>query len=101
LHGFFDAILVGDLNMMQLSIVLFFGLFAIVEIYQSVKNVQLPMPVYLVLGIMLAIASNAAKYLPASPENIAEAELVKPEQIVSELTTLQTHNPKQVIPGVD
>jgi hypothetical protein len=87
--------------MVQLSIVLFFGLFAIVEIYQSVKNVQLPMPVYLVLGIMLAIASNATKYLPTSPENITEAELVNPEQIVSELTTLQTHNPKQVIPGVD
>ncbi len=87
--------------MVQLSIVLFFGLFAVVEIYQSVKNVQLPMPVYLVLGIILAIASNAAKHLPVNPENITEAELVNSEQIVSELTTLQTHNPKQVIPGVD
>jgi hypothetical protein len=87
--------------MVQLSIVLFFGLFAVVEIYQSVKNVQLPMPVYLVLGIMLAIASNAAKHLPASSENITEAELVNPKQIVSELPALQTHNPKQVIPGVD
>jgi hypothetical protein len=45
--------------MVQLSIVLFFGLFAVVEIYQSVKNVQLPMPVYLVLGILLALVSNA------------------------------------------
>jgi ABC-type polysaccharide/polyol phosphate export permease len=44
--------------MVHLSIALFFGLFAIVEIYQSVKNVQLPMPVYLVLGILLAIVSN-------------------------------------------
>jgi hypothetical protein len=42
----------------QLAIVVFFGLFAIVEIYQSVKNVQLPMPVYLVLGITLAVVSN-------------------------------------------
>jgi hypothetical protein len=87
--------------MVQLSIVLFFGLFAVVEVYQSVKNVQLPMPVYLVLGILLAIASNVAKQLPATPENITEAELVNPELIVSELTTLQTHNPKQVVPGVD
>jgi uncharacterized membrane protein len=46
--------------MVQLSIVVFFGLFAAVEIYQSVKNVQLPMPVYLVLGILLAVASNAS-----------------------------------------
>jgi hypothetical protein len=54
--------------MVQLSIVLFFGLFAVVEIYQSIKNVQLPMPVYLVLGIMLAIASNVAKQLPANSD---------------------------------
>jgi hypothetical protein len=87
--------------MVQLSIVLFFGLFAVVEIYQSVKNVQLPMPVYLVLGMLLAITSNVAKQLPANPENITEAELVNPELIVLELTTLQTHNPKQVVPGVD
>ncbi len=87
--------------MVQLSIVLFFGLFAVVEIYQSVKNVQLPMPVYLVLGIMLAIASNAAKHISSSTASITESELVNPELIVSELPTLQTHNPKQVIPGVD
>jgi hypothetical protein len=49
--------------MVQLSIVVFFGLFAVVEIYQSVKNVQLPMPVYLVLGILLAVASNASARL--------------------------------------
>lgn len=88
--------------MVQLSIILFFGLFAVVEIYQSVKNVQLPMPVYLVLGIILAIASNAAHRLPSSPEDITTAELVNPtEQVVSELPTLQTHNPKQIIPGVE
>jgi hypothetical protein len=56
--------------MVQLSIVVFFGLFAAVEIYQSVKNVQLPMPVYLVLGILLAVASNASRHLISanSPE---------------------------------
>jgi hypothetical protein len=82
--------------MVQLSIVLFFGLFAVVETYQSVKNVQLPMPVYLVLGIMLAIASNVAKNLPSSAMNITESELVNPN-----LTTLQTHNPEQVISGIE
>jgi hypothetical protein len=87
--------------MVQLSIVLFFGLFAVVEIYQSIKNVQLPMQVYLVLGIMLAIASNVAKQLPANSESITEAELVNSEQMVAELPTLQTHNPKQVIPSVE
>jgi hypothetical protein len=58
--------------MVQLSIVIFFGLFAVVEIYQSVKNVQLPMPVYLVLSILLAVASNAHSRLgitSANPED--------------------------------
>jgi hypothetical protein len=44
--------------MVQLAIVVFFGLFATVEIYQSVKNIQLPLPVYLGLGITLAVISN-------------------------------------------
>jgi hypothetical protein len=60
--------------MVQLSIVLFFGLFAVVEIYQSVKNVQLPMPVYLILGIILAIASNVGKKIPVEAESITAAE---------------------------
>lgn len=44
--------------MVQLAIVVFFGLFATVEIYQSVKNIQLPLPIYLALGIALAVVSN-------------------------------------------
>lgn len=55
--------------MVQLSIVVFFGLFALVEIYQSIKNVQLPMPIYLVLGILLAVASNASSRLRISSGN--------------------------------
>jgi hypothetical protein len=65
--------------MVQLSIVVFFGLFAVVEIYQSVKNVQLPMPVYLVLGILLAVASNAGiSQLTAQPSALQD-----PEEVVS------------------
>jgi hypothetical protein len=65
--------------MVQLAIALFFGLFAIVEIYQSVKNVQLPMPIYLVLGILLAIASNAT--LPNNNEQITAEQINPPQQI--------------------
>jgi hypothetical protein len=64
--------------MVQLAIALFFGLFAIVEIYQSVKNVQLPMPTYLVLGILLAIVSNAT--LPNSNEQITAEQITPPQQ---------------------
>jgi hypothetical protein len=65
--------------MVQLAIALFFGLFAIVEIYQSVKNVQLPMPIYLVLGILLAIVSNAT--LPNNNEQITAEQINPPQQI--------------------
>ncbi len=51
--------------MVQLAIVIFFGLFAVVEIYQSVKNIQLPLPIYLGLGIVLAVVSNLAVLKPA------------------------------------
>jgi hypothetical protein len=80
--------------MVQLSIILFFGLFALVEIYQSVKNVQLPMPVYLVLGIMLAIASNVATRLPVS-------QTLEVTLIPEESPTIQAQDPKQIISGVE
>jgi hypothetical protein len=81
--------------MVQLSIVLFFGLFAVVEIYQSVKNVQLPMPVYLVLGIILAIASNASGRLYSISSSNSEV-VVAPD-----LTTIQSQNQKQIVSSID
>jgi hypothetical protein len=81
--------------MVQLSIVLFFGLFAVVEIYQSVKNVQLPMPVYLVLGIILAIASNASGRLQSM--NSSQPEIA----ITPDLTTIQAQDQKQIVSSVD
>jgi hypothetical protein len=66
----------------QLSIVVFFGLFAAVEIYQSVKNVQLPMPIYLVLGILLAVASNVGARGLAQPSN---STLQDPKEVVGSI----------------
>jgi hypothetical protein len=37
---------------------IFFFLLAVAEIYQSVQSVDLPMPIYLILGAALAILSN-------------------------------------------
>ena len=81
--------------MVQLSIVLFFGLFAVVEIYQSVKNVQLPMPVYLVLGIILAITSNASGRLQST--NSSQPEVA----VAPDLTTIQAQDQKQIISSID
>ncbi len=44
--------------MPQFWIAIFFILLAIVELYQSIKEIALPFPVYLVLGTLLAVASN-------------------------------------------
>jgi xanthine/uracil permease len=78
--------------MVQLAIVVFFGLFAIVEIYQSVKNVQLPMPVYLALGIVLAVVSNLATLHP-----VQEAETVQ----LPTPTGLALPEKTQVITSID
>jgi hypothetical protein len=44
--------------MPQFWIAIFFMLLAVAELYQSIKDIDLPLPVYLVLGTILAVASN-------------------------------------------
>jgi hypothetical protein len=44
--------------MPQVWIAIFFILLAMTELYQSIEKIDLPFPVYLVLGTLLAIASN-------------------------------------------
>ncbi len=44
--------------MPQFWIAVFFILLAIAQLYQSVKEIALPLPAYLVLGALLAVASN-------------------------------------------
>jgi hypothetical protein len=44
--------------MPQFWIAIFFMLLAVAELYQSIKDIDLPLPVYLGLGTVLAVASN-------------------------------------------
>ncbi len=44
--------------MPQFWIAIFFILLAGAELYQSVRAISLPLPAYLVLGMLLAVASN-------------------------------------------
>jgi hypothetical protein len=44
--------------MPQFWIAIFFMLLAAAQLYESIKKIELPLPVYLVLGTILAIASN-------------------------------------------
>ena len=47
--------------MPQFWIAIFFILLAIAQLYQSLQEIDLPLPVYLVLGTALAVASNAQR----------------------------------------
>lgn len=49
--------------MPQFWIAIFFILLAIAELYQSIKDIDLPLPVYLGLGTILAVASNYQQQL--------------------------------------
>jgi hypothetical protein len=44
--------------MPQFWIAIFFIFLAVAELYQSIKDIDLPLPIYLGLGTILAIASN-------------------------------------------
>jgi hypothetical protein len=68
---------------------LFFALFIVAELYQSVKDVQLPFPVYLILGTVLAVASNYDRHaaLPTAtnqPEKVVLQEIPPPQLTAAE-----------------
>jgi uncharacterized membrane protein YbhN (UPF0104 family) len=54
--------------MPQFWIAIFFILLAATELYQSIKDINLPFPVYLVLGTMLAVASNSQRQFSFSQD---------------------------------
>ena len=45
-------------DMPQFWIAIFFMLLAVAELYQSIKDIDIPLSVYLGLGMILAVASN-------------------------------------------
>jgi hypothetical protein len=60
--------LLHSISTMQLWTVCFITLFLATQLYQTVKAVSLPMPVYIIAGALLAIASNVRRSQPtASP----------------------------------
>jgi hypothetical protein len=65
--------------MPQFWIAVFFILLAVAELYQSVKSISLPFPAYLVLGTLLAVASNyqskaAFSSVRSSPQAVKVAD---------------------------
>jgi hypothetical protein len=55
--------------MPQFWIAIFFMLLAVAQLYESTKAIELPLPIYLVLGTMLAIASNAQQKFLLNPDH--------------------------------
>ncbi len=57
--------------MPQFWIATFFVLLAIAQLYQSIKDVELPFPVYLILGAALAVAANPqSKFLVSQNQQV-------------------------------
>jgi hypothetical protein len=67
--------------MPQFWIAIFFILLAVAELYQSIKEINLPFPVYLVLGTLLAVASNyqhQATFGQTQPVTLEEINIADP-----------------------
>jgi hypothetical protein len=71
--------------MAQFWIAVFFILLAISQLYESVKAIDLPFPVYLVLGTILAVAAN-----PQHRFSFAPAQQLTVREINSPAPTLAT-----------
>ena len=64
--------------MAQFWIAIFFILLAIAQLYQSIKDINLPFPVYLVLGMVLAVAGNSQhkfSFMPTQQVTLQEIKV--------------------------
>lgn len=72
--------------MPQFWIAIFFIFLAAAQLYDSIKNINLPFPVYLVLGTLLAVASNSqAKFSPSYTRQPGTPDL----QVADSVLTVQ------------
>jgi hypothetical protein len=71
--------------MAQFWIVFFFILLGVAELYQSVKDIVLPFPVYLGLGAVLAVASNYQQQISFDRnQRVTLTEIIEPPSILAE-----------------
>ena len=69
--------------MAQFWVVFFFILLAVAELYQSVKDIVLPFPVYLGLGMVLAVASNYQQLTFLQTQRVTLTEVIQPSPLLS------------------
>jgi hypothetical protein len=70
--------------MAQVWIAIFFILLASAELYQSVKDITLPFPIYLVLGVVLAVAANYQQgaVLNGQSQQVTLQEIVEADPVL-------------------
>lgn len=89
--------------MPQFWIAIFFILLAAAQLYQSIKDINLPFPVYLVLGTVLAVAANSGHkfaFIPTQQVTLQEIKVPAPvvtAQTLPILTAVENHTaPAQI-----
>lgn len=74
--------------MAQFWIAVFFILLAIVQLFQSIDTIDLPFPVYLILGMVLAIAANPqSKFSFGASQPVTLPELKTSAPVLTAQTT--------------
>ena len=69
--------------MPQFWIAVFFILLAAAQLYQSIKDINLPFPVYLVLGTVLAVVSNSqTKFSFSQDRQVTLQEIKKSDPVL-------------------
>jgi hypothetical protein len=88
------------LNMAQFWIAIFFIFLAVAQLYQSIKDINLPLPIYLVLGAMLAVASNAQQQLSFTPaQQPTQPRLDESDPILNSIEAANLVEPLQLFDG--
>ena len=87
--------------MAQFWIAVFFILLAIAQLCQSIKEIDLPFPVYLVLGMVLAIAANPRSrvtFVPTQQVTLQEIKVPDPVITVSDRPLLVATDSQNLAP---
>lgn len=78
---------------MKVWLVCFFVVFAGAELFKWLQGVSVPLPIYMLGGAFLAVASNHDKIFGSYLKNMSEITLVEVSQQISKLESLPQSNP--------
>jgi hypothetical protein len=88
--------------MAQFWIAVFLILLAIAQLFQSIKEIDLPFPVYLVLGMVLAVAANPRAifaFVPTQKVPPQQVEAPAPAIAATDRPLIAATDPQAVAPA--